>query len=451
MTNPRARSLSLDLTTTTSSPPLIDASAAADNFGLVALSRRLKAAVSTFSSSDFSPPLINASAAATGDASRSSLLLFQGDFVLKDLKLQAERPHITITSSHCARKFRRLSKAIHLHFLSFCLDDYVQTPTSVQNPAPVQNPTPENRRARRGKTKLADIWAMTSEYKIQLPLNDEGQPIGKDGSLFVRWLGTFCENGMLCPLTPAGWPSVGDKFKQDCWTEIEKRYIIDPNIVAPPNQMAWAMHQLGELRRNRRTKLKKDHVKTGLTRQQTLSDKNKASRDKQEEISRSGAKSLAQISDEMAKAKGSAVERAENRMTELLNDPSIRLQGEIDRGILWSNNDAYARVMSRPERPGRVRGVGFGITPSGRNATNLLQFASTPSSSGTTLRISELETNYEQLKEQVAQSEARHREELAQSEARHQQQMADVMTSVRDMINQISQGARDVSTQGGSA
>ncbi|KAL0008601.1 hypothetical protein SO802_010103 [Lithocarpus litseifolius] len=324
-------------------------------------------------------------------------------------------------------------------------DDYVQTPASVQNPAlvqnpaPVQNPTPENRRARRGKTKLADIWAMTCEYKIQLPLNDEGQPIGKDG-----------------------WPSVGDKFKQDCWTKIEKRYIIDPNIVAPPNQMAWEMHQLGELRRNRRTKLKKDHVKIGLTREQvlashpptvikaqwiemvdywfnektlTLSDKNKASRDKQEEISRSGAKILAQIFDEMAKAKGSAVERAEvhqrvyrtkdgvpisthaeenmNRMTELLNDPSIRLQGEIGRGILWSNDDAYARVMSRPEHPGRVRGVGFGITPPGRNATNLLQFASTLSSSRMTLRISELETSYEQLREQVTQSEARHREELA--------------------------------------
>ncbi|KAK9993552.1 hypothetical protein SO802_023255 [Lithocarpus litseifolius] len=82
-------------------------------------------------------------------------------------------------------------------------DDYVQTPASVQNPAPVQNLASENRRARRGKTKLANIWAMTGEYKIQLPLNDEGQPIGKDGSLFVWWLGTFCENGLLCRLMPA--------------------------------------------------------------------------------------------------------------------------------------------------------------------------------------------------------------------------------------------------------
>ncbi|KAL0011780.1 hypothetical protein SO802_006888 [Lithocarpus litseifolius] len=70
-----------------------------------------------------------------------------------------------------------------------------------------------------------------------------------------------------------------------------------------------------------------------------------------------------------------------NRMTAFLNDSGIQLQGEIGSGILWSNDNAYARVIGRPERPGRVRGVGFGITPSGRSATNLSQFTSTPSSS----------------------------------------------------------------------
>ena len=49
-----------------------------------------------------------------------------------------------------------------------------------------------------------------------------------------------------------------------------KWYIIDPTIVTPSNQMGWAMHQLGELRRNRRTKLKKDHKKLGMTREQVL-------------------------------------------------------------------------------------------------------------------------------------------------------------------------------------
>ena len=87
--------------------------------------------------------------------------------------------------------------------------------------------------------------------------------------------------------------------------------------------------------------------------------------------------------------------------------------------------------MGHPERLGRVRGVGFGITPSGRSATNYSQFISTLLSSKTHQRMSELETSHEELRkqlaqsrEEVAQSEARHREELAQSEARHQAQMA---------------------------
>nr|POE59733.1 hypothetical protein CFP56_38352 [Quercus suber] len=110
-------------------------------------------------------------------------------------------------------------------------DDYVQTSAPVQNPKPVQipepvqNPPPGNRPGRCGKTQLADIWAMTGEYKINLPLNAEGQPIEEDGSLFVWFLGSFCENGMLCPLTPAEWPKVPKKVKEDCWVEIEVRAV----------------------------------------------------------------------------------------------------------------------------------------------------------------------------------------------------------------------------------
>ena len=79
----------------------------------------------------------------------------------------------------------------------------------------------ENRLKRRGPTRLADIWALDGEYKIPLPLNDQGQLIGLDGGTFIRWLGTFCKNGLLFMLTPAGWPRVLEKFKQDCWIEIE--------------------------------------------------------------------------------------------------------------------------------------------------------------------------------------------------------------------------------------
>ena len=90
-------------------------------------------------------------------------------------------------------------------------------------------------------------------------------------------------------------------------------------------------------------------------------------------------------------------------MEELLAQEVMQLQGEPSSGVLWSKDDAYARVFG-PERPGCVREVGFGITPSGRNATNASQFTSTPSlPSKTTQRISELENNSSRLTEQLAQ------------------------------------------------
>ena len=135
----------------------------------------------------------------------------------------------------------------------------------------------------------------------------------------------------------------------------------------------------------------------------------------------------------------------QDRMAALLNEQGIQLQGEIGNGILWSNNDAYTWVMGCPKRLGCVHGVGFGITPSERNGTNYSQFTSTPSSSRTHQRMSELETSHEELREKLAQSreelaksEARHREELVQSEARHQAQMVEMMTSMRGMFEQLS-------------
>ncbi|XP_023910652.1 uncharacterized protein LOC112022321 [Quercus suber] len=148
--------------------------------------------------------------------------------------------------------------------------------------------------------------------------------------------------------------------------------------------------------------------------------------------------------DLQAKANGASVERADvyrkvysrkdrvavtphaqenmDQMEELLTQEGMRLQGELGGGVLRSKDDVYAQVFG-PERPGRVRGVGFGITPYGRSATNLSQITSTPlSSSRTTQRISELKTS---LKEQLAQVQ----EQLSQLEARHQEQLSQVEAS----------------------
>lgn len=61
------------------------------------------------------------------------------------------------------------------------------------------------------------------------------------------------------------------------------------------------------------------------------------------------------------------------RMKEILNEEGTPLQGESSGGILWSKDDAFARVIG-PERSGRVHGVGFGRTSLGRSGTTLSQY-----------------------------------------------------------------------------
>ena len=89
-------------------------------------------------------------------------------------------------------------------------------------------------------------------------------------------------------------------------------------------------------------------------------------------------------------------------MNEILNKGGS-LQGERHVGILWSTDDAFARVMGK-ERCGRVLGVGFGPTPTGKSGANLPCLTG-PLSCETAHRMTELENS---LKDQLAQSEQRH-------------------------------------------
>lgn len=137
-------------------------------------------------------------------------------------------------------------------------------------------------------------------------------------------------------------------------------------------------------------------------------------------------------------------------MTEILNRGSS-LEGSRREGILWSKDDAFAQVMGA-ERSGRVRGVGFGPTPSGRNGSNRSYYTLPLSSIEMTHRMTELETSHQTLRDQLAQVEQRHQEQIAelheqhkaeltsaiaQSEARHNEKMAEVMKVMGEMVRDL--------------
>ena len=76
-----------------------------------------------------------------------------------------------------------------------------------------------------------------------------------------------------------------------------------------------------------------------------------------------------------------------------------QLQGnDIEAGILWQPDDAFGQVIGG-ERGGRVRGLGFGPTPSGNRVRSMDDSMPPPTSIATDQRVIELSTQVEAMQE----------------------------------------------------
>ena len=62
----------------------------------------------------------------------------------------------------------------------------------------------------------------------------------------------------------------------------------------------------------------------------------------------------------------------QDKMKELLAEPSNQLQSNDTSGsIAWAPDDVFAKVMGKKHK-GRIRGVGFGLSPSDRSSKSAL-------------------------------------------------------------------------------
>ncbi|KAK9990350.1 hypothetical protein SO802_025335 [Lithocarpus litseifolius] len=242
------------------------------------------------------------------------------------------------------------------------------------------------------------------------------------------------------------------------------------------------MQLLGHLRRAHRTLLKKERCLAGMSKQEVVDNipnncdeeqwkklveywftegvktkalQNKASRGFQKEIPRTGPRSLAQLVAILfiyyRHKDGTPVtdKAAENmrRMQELLN-AGTQLIGESSHGggILWAPDDAYAQVMGK-ERHGRVRGVGFGPTPSGRKAKDVLPDSTTPRQSyASDQRVVELEDQIATLTRARAE-DANKIEALVQLVTLERTQRIERDAQFKKMMDSVSQHVRELRSQ----
>ena len=89
-------------------------------------------------------------------------------------------------------------------------------------------------------------------------------------------------------------------------------------------------------------------------------------------------------------------------MKELLNDSSNHLQSsDISGSIAWSTNDVFAKVMGK-EHKGRIRGVGFGPSPSGRSSKSALTNVEIHSSQARDNEVAQLKASLATMEDKLA-------------------------------------------------
>uniref|UniRef100_A0A2N9IA69 DUF4218 domain-containing protein n=1 Tax=Fagus sylvatica TaxID=28930 RepID=A0A2N9IA69_FAGSY len=240
------------------------------------------------------------------------------------------------------------------------------------------------------------------------------------------------------------WTHIPKRNKEKCWEIVERRFIIpeDPGTFLAVKE--WTLQKLSKMWRDRKWRMKgrkfkkngnPTHVVAAASPHvdkvdfatlvtywyskdgQDLSDKNKKSCSFQKETHTAGSKSYASHVEEMKEERGVNVpiERAElyekfythkdgtpvndnaakniQTMNELMSDPSTQLDCTSSSGsIAWAPNDVYSQVKG-PEHSGRVRGLGFGPTPSGRNTKTKI--------TGLRIRSVEEDPKYQEMKNEL--------------------------------------------------
>ncbi|KAG5544088.1 hypothetical protein RHGRI_016736 [Rhododendron griersonianum] len=267
-----------------------------------------------------------------------------------------------------------------------------------------------NIRTKRGITRLSDIWNLPPGKKVVVDFNATCLPVGEEGGVFNRFIGTVARKPHLCPINCKSWHFVPNHYKEDCWSIIESKFFI------PDNERDLIKHNtlksLGEKLRAWRCSLKAkyyDESKTAAqvvatapatvnqeqyadlvsywysTDGQVLSIANKSRRKEKNNPHTAGSKTYAQHAYELEKREEVGVSRtmlyepthtkkdgktpvsdkaAENmrKMKDLMasqpSTPEENTKGKIN----WSKNDIYSQVMDEKEHGGRFRGLGFGHT-----------------------------------------------------------------------------------------
>ena len=127
----------------------------------------------------------------------------------------------------------------------------------------------------------------------------------------------------------------------------------------------------------------------------------------------------------------------QDKMKELLAKPLNQLQSDDTSGsIAWAPDDVFAKVMGK-ERKGRICGIRFGQSPSGRSSKSALTDLQIRSSQSRDDEVAQLKASLAKMQEKLSSFDEM-KERLSQFE-KIEQRMACMLQQVKQITSQCSQ------------
>ncbi len=77
------------------------------------------------------------------------------------------------------------------------------------------------KRVKRGRTALKEVWGMDENSRILVSFNKFGQPVGKEAALLSSFCGLLARNGLMCPINKSNWTKVSKELKAELFGVIQ--------------------------------------------------------------------------------------------------------------------------------------------------------------------------------------------------------------------------------------
>ncbi|KAL2928295.1 hypothetical protein RDABS01_007668 [Bienertia sinuspersici] len=114
----------------------------------------------------------------------------------------------------------------------------------------------DNKKPTRGPTMCYKIHGRSEEERLEIILNEHGQPIGLDNNTlneFSSILGTIARKANLLPLTVKNWPIFKNDKREELWDYVKKHYVV------PIEGKKWVLQTIGACWRCYKCSLKRRH------------------------------------------------------------------------------------------------------------------------------------------------------------------------------------------------